>query len=197
MGNCQAAEAATVVIEQPGGGNPGHHVALVTLCRAEERPDGAGSVRVTRVKLLKPTDLLLIGQVYRLITTQEVTRALKARKYEKMKKAQSELAKQQQQQQQSHRRVDDQVVEFNAGGEIDSRNCHNEQVAKHERDRQKGAAAQSAARSRQWRLRCRASPKAQADRIRACEEKKKRKEREFKRGVGESDQVHCREEVNL
>ncbi|OAY79167.1 hypothetical protein ACMD2_00078 [Ananas comosus] len=166
MGNCQAAEAATVVIEQPGGkverlywptaasevmrSNPGHHVALVTLCRAEERPDGAGSVRVTRVKLLKPTDLLLIGQVYRLITTQEVTRALKARKYEKMKKAQSELAKQQQQQQ-SHRRVDDQVVEFNAGGEIDSRNCHNEQVAKHERDRQKGAAAQSAARSRQWR----------------------------------------------
>jgi hypothetical protein len=117
MGNCQAAEAATVVVQHPGGrverlywattaaevmrANPGHYVALVTLRVAEEkRPPppppppparaerhGTGTVRVTRVKLLKPRDTLLLGQAYRLITVDEVTRALQAKKEEKSRRA--------------------------------------------------------------------------------------------------------------
>ncbi|CAL9042036.1 unnamed protein product [Musa banksii] len=90
MGNCQAAEVATVVIQHPGGrverlywptsaadvmkSNPGYHVALVTLYVSETKTDGggggAGTVRFTRVRLLKPRDMLLLGQVYRLITSQ-------------------------------------------------------------------------------------------------------------------------------
>ncbi|CAL9130017.1 unnamed protein product, partial [Musa textilis] len=85
MGNCQASEVATVVIQHPGGRverlywptsaadvmktNPGYHVALVSLYVSEEKQDGNG-VRFTRVKLLKPKDMLLLGQVYRLITSQ-------------------------------------------------------------------------------------------------------------------------------
>ncbi|RZS25748.1 hypothetical protein BHM03_00058997 [Ensete ventricosum] len=85
MGNCQAPEA--VVIQHPGGreeqlywpmsaadvmkSNPGYHVALVTLCVSEDRGDGGGGgVRLTRVRLLKPKDVLLLGQVYRLVTSQ-------------------------------------------------------------------------------------------------------------------------------
>jgi hypothetical protein len=55
--------------------NPGHYVALVTLRVAEERhenADGTGArrtVRLTRVKLLKPKETLLLGHVYRLITS--------------------------------------------------------------------------------------------------------------------------------
>jgi hypothetical protein len=145
MGNCQAAEAATVVVQHPGGrvqrlywatsaaevmrANPGHYVALVTLRVAEERQDAPGgerrTVRLTRVKLLKPKETLLLGHVYRLITTQgassvrknnnhssstrpcyqlmneqaanlrcaaaEVTKAVRARKEEKQRKAQQQL----------------------------------------------------------------------------------------------------------
>ncbi|XP_066328419.1 uncharacterized protein [Miscanthus floridulus] len=110
MGNCQAAEAANVLLQHPGGrverlywstsaaevmrANPGHYVALVTLRVAEERKDAPGgerrTVRLTRVKLLKPKETLLLGHVYRLITTQEVTKAVQARK-EKQRKAQQQL----------------------------------------------------------------------------------------------------------
>ncbi|XP_025812299.1 uncharacterized protein LOC112889745 isoform X2 [Panicum hallii] len=108
MGNCQAAEAATVVVQHPGGrverlywatsaaevmrANPGHYVALVT-----HRPEGEGeerrgaAPRVTRVKLLKPRDTLALGQAYRLITVAEVTRALQAKKEEKTRRAQQQL----------------------------------------------------------------------------------------------------------
>nr|CAB3448150.1 unnamed protein product [Digitaria exilis] len=111
MGNCQAAEAAAVLVQHPGGrverlcwstsaaevmrANPGHYVALVTLRVAEERQDAPGgerrTVRLTRVKLLKPKETLLLGHVYRLITTQEVTKAVQARKEEKQRKAQQQL----------------------------------------------------------------------------------------------------------
>jgi hypothetical protein len=80
MGNCQAAAAG--VLQHPGGrverlywstsaaevmrANPGHYVALVTLRVAEERR----TVRLTRVKLLKPKETLLLGHAYRLIATQ-------------------------------------------------------------------------------------------------------------------------------
>ncbi|KAG8049696.1 hypothetical protein GUJ93_ZPchr0009g2383 [Zizania palustris] len=105
MGNCQAAEAATVVIQHPGGKvqrlygpattaadvmrtNPGHYVALVILRVSADKDAAApaGDAKITRVKLLKPKDALLLGQVYRLITSQEVTKALRARKNEKMRR---------------------------------------------------------------------------------------------------------------
>jgi hypothetical protein len=98
MGNCQAAEAAAVIIQHPGGkvdrlywsttaaevmrNNPGHYVALVILrVPADNKPaaagdaaassgPGSGGAKITRVKLLKPKDTLLLGQVYRLITAQ-------------------------------------------------------------------------------------------------------------------------------
>ncbi|CAL9095688.1 unnamed protein product [Musa textilis] len=122
MGNCQAPEA--VVIQHPGGreeqlywpmsaadvmkSNPGYHVALVTLCVSEQRGDGGGGgvVRLTRVRLLKPKDVLLLGQVYRLVTSQEVTLALRARTQEKLNKCQQhrtndQVAKQQRDRQRS------------------------------------------------------------------------------------------------
>ncbi|KAF7006459.1 hypothetical protein CFC21_021501 [Triticum aestivum] len=108
MGNCQAADAAAVVIQHPGDGkverlhwpataadvmrrNPGHYVALVVLHHVSGGgvdPDpavageGAGA-RITKVKLLKPRDTLHLGQVYRLITSQEVTKAVQTRRQER------------------------------------------------------------------------------------------------------------------
>jgi hypothetical protein len=94
MGNCQAADAAAVVIQHPGDGkverlhwpataadvmrrNPGHYVAHVVLHHVPGGvdPDPAvagesGGARITKIKLLKPRDTLLLGQVYRLITSQ-------------------------------------------------------------------------------------------------------------------------------
>ncbi|KAF7013774.1 hypothetical protein CFC21_027825 [Triticum aestivum] len=107
MGNCQAADAAAVVIQHPGDGkverlhwpataadvmrrNPGHYVALVVLHHVDSEPGPAvagerGGARITKIKLLKPKDTLLLGQVYRLITSQEVTKAVQTRKQERMR----------------------------------------------------------------------------------------------------------------
>uniref|UniRef100_A0A453KRA9 Uncharacterized protein n=1 Tax=Aegilops tauschii subsp. strangulata TaxID=200361 RepID=A0A453KRA9_AEGTS len=100
MGNCQAAEAAEVIVQHPGGKverlywptpaaevmktNPGHYVALVILRLSPDDKAAAGdeaaaaaavagagaAAKITRVKLLKPKDVLHLGQVYRLITAQ-------------------------------------------------------------------------------------------------------------------------------
>ncbi|CAL5012532.1 unnamed protein product [Urochloa decumbens] len=112
MGNCQAAEAAAVVIQHPGGkverlygqatagevmrSNPGHYVALVVLrvsgvgggAKAESAgaAGAGGGVKITKVKLLKPKDALLLGQVYRLITSQEVAKAIQARRQDKTRR---------------------------------------------------------------------------------------------------------------
>ncbi|CAI0430534.1 unnamed protein product [Linum tenue] len=81
MGNCQAAEAATVVIQHPAenrvdrfywsvsahevmNSNPGHYVALVAPSAKTEN----ATTPVKQLKLLKPSDTLLLGQVYRLIS---------------------------------------------------------------------------------------------------------------------------------
>uniref|UniRef100_A0A453KR03 Uncharacterized protein n=1 Tax=Aegilops tauschii subsp. strangulata TaxID=200361 RepID=A0A453KR03_AEGTS len=45
--------------------------------------------KITRVKLLKPKDVLHLGLVYRLITAQEVTKALRARKNDKMRRCEA------------------------------------------------------------------------------------------------------------
>ncbi|KAL2935969.1 hypothetical protein RDABS01_019087 [Bienertia sinuspersici] len=183
MGNCQAIDAATLVIQHPNGKvekmywsvpaseimklNPGHYVALLittTICHTSPKTDaksptktnnnnsnnsnsnnnsdnkkndgnknnsnspknssnskknssnnsnssknsstgtgtvagaGAGAgdsrntVRITRVKLLRPTDTLALGHVYRLISSQEVMKGLVAKKQAKMRKNGIELA---------------------------------------------------------------------------------------------------------
>ncbi|CAL0325373.1 unnamed protein product [Lupinus luteus] len=114
MGNCQAIDTATIVIQQPNGKvekmywpvsasevmktNPGHYVVLListTLCTSKDKDNCPNksdnnninkSVRLTRIKLLKPTDTLVLGQVYRLISAQEVMKGLWAKKQAKMKK---------------------------------------------------------------------------------------------------------------
>lgn len=98
MGNCQAVDTATLVIQQPNGKverlywpvsasevmktNPDHYVALListTLCSSKDNENRSNKsdntnttnpVRLTRIKLLKPTDTLVLGQVYRLISAQ-------------------------------------------------------------------------------------------------------------------------------
>ncbi|XP_058115464.1 uncharacterized protein LOC131258273 [Magnolia sinica] len=109
MGNCQATDSAMVVMHHPGGraermywpisvskvmrSNPGHYVALVTFCQLEAGRNENNSVHV---KILRPTDTLLIGQVYRLVTSQEVMNDLWEKKYWRMKKKESDSEKQQQ-----------------------------------------------------------------------------------------------------
>lgn len=115
MGNCQVIDAATIVIQHPCGRvdklywpvnasdimkmNPGYCVALLLTTTAAaatpSTPDGGGSrpniVRFTRVKLLRKTDTLVLGHVYRLIATEEVMKGLWERKCAKMKKQQESV----------------------------------------------------------------------------------------------------------
>ncbi|KAL3529740.1 hypothetical protein ACH5RR_009062 [Cinchona calisaya] len=91
MGNCQAVDAAGLVIQHPNGRldrmywpltasevmkmNPGHYVSLIIplpMSGGEENSDNK-TVRFTRVKLLRPSDTLVLGRAYRLVTTQGVT----------------------------------------------------------------------------------------------------------------------------
>lgn len=85
MGNCQAAEAATVVIQHPGNkieriywslsahqvmdSNPGHYVALVVSSPTLKSDNGTP---MKQLKLLRPDDTLHIGQVYRLISFEGI-----------------------------------------------------------------------------------------------------------------------------
>uniref|UniRef100_A0A0E0L9S6 Uncharacterized protein n=1 Tax=Oryza punctata TaxID=4537 RepID=A0A0E0L9S6_ORYPU len=170
MGNCQAAEAATVVVQHPGGrverlywattaaevmrANPGHYVALVTLRVAEEKrppppPSAAaraerrstGTVRVTRVKLLKPRDTLLLGQAYRLITVDEVTRALQAKKEEKSRRAAQHHLE--------SKPAGAAGVRINFGGGDDHTQL-DENLDQHDRDGQRSSSVTNS-RHRQWR----------------------------------------------
>lgn len=157
MGNCQVAEAATVVIQHPGGRterlywpttaeevikcNPGHHVALIiTDCSiAQENQDR--TIRApccARVRLLKPNHMLLTGQVYRLITDQEATRVLNARKH-KLRRRQHELIKKQQE------------IEFTRADQSSENREERDQETSQDRRQHKRAASSSGARStRQW-----------------------------------------------
>ncbi|KAK4434847.1 hypothetical protein Salat_0647600 [Sesamum alatum] len=99
MGNCQAAEAATVVIHHPGGNkvdriywsvsaneimnsNPGHYVALMVPSPAGKAENGATTVK--QLKLLRPDDTLVMGQVYRLISFEDVLKEFAAKKCVKL-----------------------------------------------------------------------------------------------------------------
>lgn len=100
MGNCQAVDAAALVIQHPSGRldrlywpltasevmkmNPGHYVSLIIPLPGTAGPAGSGgggggggvensddrTVRFTRVKLLRPSETLVLGRAYRLVTTQ-------------------------------------------------------------------------------------------------------------------------------
>ena len=48
---------------------PGESASL-SATHAATAAGGGGGAKITRVKLLKPKDTLLLGQVYRLITSQ-------------------------------------------------------------------------------------------------------------------------------
>lgn len=110
MGNCQAAEAATVVIQHPtengsgnGNGNgqgrvdriyysvsanevmssnPGYYVALVL----DSPPQSNGPPTRHQLKLLKPDETLHIGRVYRLISFEDVLKEFTAKKSVKLGK---------------------------------------------------------------------------------------------------------------
>ncbi|MED6187432.1 hypothetical protein PIB30_076416 [Stylosanthes scabra] len=106
MGNCQAVDAAVLVIQHPCGKidrlywpvtaseimrtNPGHYVSLIIPLplhdQNQEHHHHHKTVRFTRVKLLRPNETLNLGHAYRLITTQEVMKVLKARKNPKSRK---------------------------------------------------------------------------------------------------------------
>ncbi|KAL3819196.1 hypothetical protein ACJIZ3_005101 [Penstemon smallii] len=106
MGNCQAVDAAALVIQHPNGKlermywpltasevmktNPGHYVSLIIPLPNNDSDDHDNNnksvVRFTRVKLLRPTDTLVLGRAYRLVTTQEVMKVIRAKKDAKLKK---------------------------------------------------------------------------------------------------------------
>lgn len=99
MGNCQAAEAATVVIQHPGNkieriywslsanqvmeSNPGHYVALVVTSPTVKSENGTP---MKQLKLLRPDDTLHIGQVYRLISFEDVLKEFASKKCGKLGK---------------------------------------------------------------------------------------------------------------
>ncbi|KAF3439072.1 hypothetical protein FNV43_RR17347 [Rhamnella rubrinervis] len=99
MGNCQAAEAATVVIQHPGNkieriywsvsanevmtSNPGHYVAMVVTSTTTKSENGTP---LKQLKLLRPDDTLLIGHVYRLISFEDVLKEFAAKRCVKLGK---------------------------------------------------------------------------------------------------------------
>ncbi|XP_074309821.1 uncharacterized protein LOC141644248 [Silene latifolia] len=114
MGNCQAVDAAALVIQHPNGKvdrmywavkanevmklNPGHYVSLiiplpVSDSETAETGDHKKTVRYTRVKLLRPTDTLILGHAYRLLTSQEVKKVMRAKKLAKEKNTESSADK--------------------------------------------------------------------------------------------------------
>ncbi|KAL9229844.1 hypothetical protein vseg_005268 [Gypsophila vaccaria] len=96
MGNCQAAEAATVLLQHPGnngkvermhwsvsvnevmGSNPGYYVALVV--------ESPGQPSRNHLKLLRPEDTMHIGHVYRLISFEDVIKEFSEKKSAKLGK---------------------------------------------------------------------------------------------------------------
>ncbi|KAF7838358.1 uncharacterized protein G2W53_006840 [Senna tora] len=132
MGNCQAIDAASIVIQHPNGkverlycpltarqimdANPSHYVALLvstTLSppvihtsvsssashqnqnghihsKTTDTKDQNLPILHTRIKILKPTETLVLGQVYRLITAEEVMKGLWAKKQARMKNSVSD-----------------------------------------------------------------------------------------------------------
>ncbi|CAN7126001.1 hypothetical protein IGI04_008704 [Brassica rapa subsp. trilocularis] len=104
MGNCQAAEAATVLIHHPSENkveriywsvtasdvmksNPGHYVAVVVTSPTLRNEKGSP---LKQLKLLRPDDTLLIGHVYRLVSFEEVLNEFATKKCVKLGKLMKE-----------------------------------------------------------------------------------------------------------
>ncbi|PSR84859.1 UPF0398 protein like [Actinidia chinensis var. chinensis] len=162
MGNCQAVDAAALVIQHPSGSiermywpisasevmktNPGHYVSLIIpLPTSGEQNTDERTVRFTRVKLLRPSDTLVLGRAYRLVTSQDVMKALTAKKYAKMKKNQSDSGVKSQ--------IDQEKKSSNCEEETEKPELEKKgQATRHERHRQSpGPTNFAAARSKLWR----------------------------------------------
>ncbi|XP_041015944.1 uncharacterized protein LOC121258487 isoform X1 [Juglans microcarpa x Juglans regia] len=171
MGNCQAIDAAALVIQHPSGKlerlywpvsanevmktNPGHYVSLIIPLPASEDDqdqDKTKTVRFTRVKLLRPTDTLALGHAYRLVTTQdftagfvEVMKVLRAKKFAKTKQKQEVESAEM-----SQTVSEKQIPGFEAEGKSDKEKKY--QVMRHERQRVRTPSMSSAVmRSKSWR----------------------------------------------
>ncbi|KAG6650865.1 hypothetical protein I3843_06G067600 [Carya illinoinensis] len=164
MGNCQAIDAAALVIQHPSGKierlywpvsvsevmktNPGHYVSLIIPLPASEDDqdqDKTKTVRFTRVKLLRPTDTLALGHAYRLVTTQEVMKVLRAKKFAKTKQRQEVESAEM-----SQTVSEKQTPGFEAEGKSDKEKKY--QVMRHERQRVRTPSMSSAVmRSKSWR----------------------------------------------
>ncbi|PSS13573.1 Tetratricopeptide repeat protein like [Actinidia chinensis var. chinensis] len=162
MGNCQAVDAAALVIQHPSGSiermywpisvsevmktNPGHYVSLIIpLPTSDEQNTDERTVRFTRVKLLRPSDTLVLGRAYRLVTTQEVMKVLRAKKYAKMKKNQSDSG--------DKSRIDQERKSSNCEEETEKPELEKKSPAmRHERQMPRpGSTNFAAARSKSWR----------------------------------------------
>ncbi|XAR48042.1 hypothetical protein NMG60_11030741 [Bertholletia excelsa] len=154
MGNCQAVDAAALVIQHPCGKmermywpvtvsevmkrNPGHYVSLIIplpISGGENVDEKV--VRFTRVKLLRPNETLVLGRAYRLVTTQEVMKVLQAKRNAKTRKDQPEPQNQ----------------SINCEAEAGRSELNKTtQAIRHKRYRQKpGTVNFSAGRSKMWR----------------------------------------------
>ncbi|XP_058193226.1 uncharacterized protein LOC131310300 [Rhododendron vialii] len=163
MGNCQTIDAAALVIQHPNGQterkywtvsasevmklNPGHYVSLIIPLpeASDEEKTTEKTVKFTRVKLLRPSDTLVLGRAYRLVTSQEVMKVLRAKKYAKTKKNQVESSEKLE--------MDPEKQSSNAeagGGKSELEKTS--QAMRHERHRQRnGSTNSAAARARSWR----------------------------------------------
>ncbi|KAJ9187616.1 hypothetical protein P3X46_003046 [Hevea brasiliensis] len=176
MGNCQAIDAAALVIQHPCGKierlywpisasevmrlNPGHYVSLIIPLPLSGDQDKDNShqkkttVQFTRVKLLRPTDTLALGHAYRLVTTQEVMKVLRAKKHAKMRRQQQQQQRpesvEKPQMASEKKSLDCEAENRPADTEKDKEKDH--QAIKSERRRPRASSITSTAlRSKSWR----------------------------------------------
>ncbi|GKC57856.1 tetratricopeptide repeat protein like protein [Tanacetum coccineum] len=64
--------------------HPGHYVSLVLALPSTDHQEDGTILRFTRVKLLRRNDYLMLGQAYRLVTSHEVMKILRAKRHAKM-----------------------------------------------------------------------------------------------------------------
>ncbi|BAF23733.1 uncharacterized protein [Oryza sativa Japonica Group] len=142
--------------------NPGHYVALVLLRVSASSSGGGGggkaehsavgaavgdesggaAAKITKIKLLKPKETLLLGKVYRLVTSQEVTKALQARRQEKMRRCKEVT---------DHHHRQPQTGDSAAAGEEQRRPSDHQERKPAEKDRHRSSGGGGGGRGRNWR----------------------------------------------
>ncbi|KAE9454593.1 hypothetical protein C3L33_13508, partial [Rhododendron williamsianum] len=138
-------DAAALVIQHPNGQterkywsvsasevmklNPGHYVSLIIPLpeASDEEKTTEKTVKFTRVKLLRPSDTLVLGRAYRLVTSQESSEKLEMDPEKQSSNAEA------------------------GGGKSELEKTS--QAMRHERHRQRngGSTNSAAARARSWR----------------------------------------------